>query len=160
MKARDIMTSNAVVLDRNQSVRDALRIVAAHRLHDLPVVDEAGRIVGMLSTFDLLRQALPSYIVSGDLKDVAFAPDLSTVYERLEEMGKRPVSEVMTTDFERVSPETTVLEAATLLFRRGHRTHNAAVVDGEGRLVGVIGLWDILKQMDSLRDLPYGGGAR
>lgn len=159
MKARDIMTSSVVALDRNQMVRDALKVVAAHRLHDLPVVDDAGRVVGMLSTFDLLRQALPSYIASGDLKDVSFAPDLSTTYQRLEEMGIRPVSEVMTTDFERVSPETSVLEAATLLFRRGHRAHNAAVVDGEGRILGVIGIWDILKQMDSLREIPYGGGA-
>lgn len=160
MKARDIMTPNPVVLRRDQQVKEALKVIAAHRLHDLPVVDEEGRIVGMLSTFELLRQALPSYIVSGDLKDVAFAPDLSITYRQLEEIGNRSVAEVMTTDFDRVAPETSLLEVATLLYRHGHRAHNVAVVDADGRLLGVVGIWDILKQMAPLRDLPYGRGDR
>jgi CBS domain-containing protein len=154
------MTARPVMLRQDQIVKEALKIVAAHRLHDLPVVNEDGRIVGMLSTFDLLRQALPRYIVSGDLKDVAFAADLASTYQRLEAIGARPVQEVMTTDFERISPDTPLLEVATLLYRRGHRAHNVAVVDGEGRLLGVIGIWDILKQMDSLREVLYGGGTR
>ncbi|MBI5379988.1 MAG: CBS domain-containing protein [Nitrospirae bacterium] len=157
MTARDIMTAHPVVLRRDQSVQEALKVIAAHRLHDLPVVDGEGRVVGMLSTFDLVRQALPAYIVSGDLKDVAFAPDLSMTYRRLEEIGNRSVAEVMTTDFDRVAPETSLLEVATLLYRHGHRAHNVAVADKEGRLLGVIGIWDIFKQMGSLREIPYGG---
>ena len=80
-------------------VRDALKVVAAHRLHDLPVVDDAGRVVGMLST---LRPAPPGPSILhriGGLEGRVVRPDLSTTYQRLEEMGGKPVSDVMTTDF-------------------------------------------------------------
>ncbi|MEU4119898.1 CBS domain-containing protein [Kitasatospora sp. NPDC028055] len=52
--ARDLMTVPAVTVTEDASVAEAVAQIAEHSLHHLPVVDAGGRLVGLLSTHDLL----------------------------------------------------------------------------------------------------------
>ena len=54
MTMQDVMTADPTTLPDSARVRDALRLVRERRLDELPVVDDAGRPVGLLDVQDLV----------------------------------------------------------------------------------------------------------
>jgi CBS domain-containing protein len=56
MKAREIMTPNVISVRETSSVEDAARLLARHHISGLPVVNENGGLVGMLTEHDLISK--------------------------------------------------------------------------------------------------------
>jgi CBS domain-containing protein len=54
----NVMTKNVVTIQEDSSINEARRIIKAHRIRHLPVVNQKGRLVGLLSLRDLLDQFL------------------------------------------------------------------------------------------------------
>lgn len=69
MKAKDIMTKNPLVLDPEDSIGLAADIFLANRFHALPIVDE-NRLVGMVTTHDLLLYSFNSSFVEKETGDI------------------------------------------------------------------------------------------
>lgn len=112
------MITDPVVLRGNEPVSAALELMARYHISGLPVVDDDHRLIGILTNRDL----------------------------RFEERHDAAVSEVMTSDnLVTVPLGTTLNEAAELL--RSHRIEKLPVVDGDGRLSGLITLKDIRKRL-------------
>ncbi|HCA95778.1 MAG TPA: phosphoribulokinase, partial [Cyanobacteria bacterium UBA9226] len=63
----DIMSRNPIVVNPQTPIKEAMKILAERRISGLPVVDEAGKLVGVISETDLLWQETgvepPVYIV-------------------------------------------------------------------------------------------------
>lgn len=57
----DLMVTDLVTIREDASVRDAVALLAEHAFHSLPVVDDDGRLVGIVTTTDLLRYMLQQY---------------------------------------------------------------------------------------------------
>jgi CBS domain-containing protein len=57
LKARDIMTTQVVSVDPDDSITKTLDLMFQHGLSSLPVVNGSGRLVGIISEFDLLELA-------------------------------------------------------------------------------------------------------
>lgn len=60
-KITDIMSSHLTTLKHNQSVRDAVGLLADGGFHSLPVVDDQDRLVGMVTSTDLIRYLQEQY---------------------------------------------------------------------------------------------------
>jgi CBS domain-containing protein len=134
----DIMSCKVVTVKASDSVEDAARLLLEHRISGLPVVDEDGNLVGVLSESDLIHKAEP-------------LPSPSLYYGNrekfLEEMWKvkaSQVREVMTEDVITVSPEDGVEKAASLMLEKGVK--RLPVVRGE-KVVGMVTRADILKAL-------------
>lgn len=56
MKAADVMTRNVVTVSPESSVREVARLLLAHRISAVPVVDGSGELVGVVSEGDLMRR--------------------------------------------------------------------------------------------------------
>ena len=56
MKASDVMVSNVITVGPNTSVKDIADILLTNRISAVPVVDERGAIVGIVSEGDLLHR--------------------------------------------------------------------------------------------------------
>ncbi len=56
MKARDIMTPNVICVRESSIVEDAARLMARHRISGIPVVNDAGGLVGMITEHDLISK--------------------------------------------------------------------------------------------------------
>ena len=56
MKARDIMTPNVICVRESNIVEDAARLMARHRISGIPVVNDAGGLVGMITEHDLISR--------------------------------------------------------------------------------------------------------
>jgi len=52
----NVMTKNVVTIQEDSSINEARRVIRAHRIRHLPVVNQKGRLVGLLSVRDLLDQ--------------------------------------------------------------------------------------------------------
>jgi CBS domain-containing protein len=57
MKAADVMVRNVITIGPNATVGEVADLLVTHRISAMPVVDAAGKIVGVVSEGDLLRRA-------------------------------------------------------------------------------------------------------
>jgi len=101
---------------------DALETMAEHNVGAVMVVED-GDLVGILSERDYARKVV------------------------LADRGSRDTraSEIMTTDIRTVGPSSTVDDCMELMTE--HRIRHLPVLDGEGRLVGVVSIGDVVKAM-------------
>ena len=144
LQARDIMTKEVITATPATSVTEVAALLEKHRISGVPVVDVAGRVVGVITQSDLVARArdleLPPAIALFDLR--LFLETPSHFKKRLEKMLGVTVGEVMTPNPISVSPEMPVEEIAALMDRK--KVHTLPVLAG-GKLVGVIGKIDLIR---------------
>jgi len=125
MKVADLMQTNLKTIGMDDTVTDAMVTLAEQHVSGLPVVDQHGRMVGVITTTDVLQL-------------LAESPDVERRGQVLEETSVR---EVMTAKPITVDPDADVHEAARqMLYGEIHRLF----VEYEGALVGVISQTDIV----------------
>jgi CBS domain-containing protein len=129
MKVRNILATkkgNIITIKQDEPVRKAIATLVQHRIGALIVMDEADRLVGILSERDVMRSA------SND-----------------EQLFGRPVSDIMTRDVIVGMPQDDVIAVAHTMLEK--RFRHLPIVD-EGRLIGIISIGDVLKiQRDAYR---------
>jgi len=146
MKAKDIMTSAVISIEPETTVLEAARRMLQNHISGLPVVDEAGALVGIVSEGDFLRRA-----------ETGTAPRYSGLLEFLLGPGKaageyihshgRKVREVMSNHVH-VVEEDTNLEDVVELMERKH-IKRVPVVRND-KLVGIITRSNLMHAMVSL----------
>ena len=148
LTAKDIMTTDIVTVSPETDVSKAARILLEKHINGIPVVDSSGALLGILCQSDLIAQqkkiSLPSLFTLLD-GFISFSSTKNLDME-FQKIAAIKVSEAMTPDPIRVSPDTTIEEIATLMVNRGF--HTVPVVKDE-RLVGIIGKEDVLKTIIS-----------
>ena len=127
------MTSPALSVPRGAPLEVAIAILGGSSISSLPVVDEQGAVVGIVSEGDVLRDQLPR-----DPR-AHLRPSLPTLAR------DRTVDDVMTAEPRCVTPLTDSSEVAQLLARKGWKS--LPVVDDAQHLVGVVSRSDILRVM-------------
>lgn len=134
MKAADIMTTNVITASDQACVADVAELLLKNNISAVPVVDETGAMVGIVSEGDLVRRAEigTQHRRSWWLELVARQGALASEY--LKEHGQRVV-DVMTRDVITVSPDTPLAEIANLIEKHGIK--RVPVVDN-GKVVGIV----------------------
>jgi len=145
IKVRDIMTKDPLTVSQDTKIVEAARLLLEKKFNGVPVVDDAGALVGIICQSDLISQQksipMPSIFTLLD----GFIPLKSARHmeRQMKKIAAITVAEAMTPDPVTVTPETPVEEAATLMVDRNF--HTLPVVDGE-KLIGIVGKEDILKK--------------
>jgi CBS domain-containing protein len=137
------MTADVVLVPRAMSLR-----AAAHRLTEAgvsgaPVVDEAGKCVGVLSTTDFMHWV--GYEGRGDCPPADADPSAFHSAWQVVDMGDLPLDEVggqMTADPVTVFPSTSVAEVARAMIDA--HIHRVIVVDALRRPIGIVSSTDVL----------------
>ena len=142
---RDIMDADPATVRQDARLDDVVGTLRRHELPGVPVVDDDGRCVGIVTEADLVLPDeggdlhLPHYIEL--FGGTVFLEPLGRFEDRLRKAFASTARDMMTSDPETVGPDATVQEAA----RRIHDTgHNRLPVVEEGRLVGVVTRVDVL----------------
>lgn len=125
------MTRPAVTIEQDKSVTDAVKLMIEKKVKRLPVVDAAGRLVGILSRVDVFRTSMRE---SPDWK--AFQ-EQQIIVENL-----RSVSDIMRRDIPTVFPDTPVEEVIRLI--DCNDIQRVGVVDQAGHFLGLISDRDLL----------------
>lgn len=134
MRVRDIMTSPVHVIWQNASVESAVELMTARSVTALPVVDENGSLVGMVSEGDLLWHRVPSDPTAHLRRHLDTDPQ------------RRPgtVVEVMARSPLTTTPDADVAEVADAMLQ--HDVRSMPVVEGR-EVVGIVSRRDILRAM-------------
>ena len=119
-----------MVVHEKESFQDALRLMRERQCRRLPVVDQKGKLVGIVSERDLLY-ASPSEATSLSIWEVHYL------------LAKLRVKEIMTPEVITTTPDTPIEDAARLMVT--HKIGGLPVVDGRQELVGVITETDIFQ---------------
>jgi CBS domain-containing protein len=135
MRVRDLMTSPVQVVNPDAPVENAAELMTTYAVTALPVVDDGGRVIGMVSDSDLLWHRVPAE-PHGDPRR----------YPGTEPPARRPgvVVEVMSEYPITTTPRADVADVAQLML--DHDVRSLPVL-ADGRLVGIISRRDILKAM-------------
>jgi len=141
----DIMEHDPETVTPDADVESVVRIMRDNELPGVPVVNEGGRCVGIVTEADLVLPDdegdlhLPHYInVFGG---TVFLEPLKRFEDRLRKAFASTAADMMTEDPTTVAPDTAVAEAARIIHDSGH---NRLPVVEHGRLVGVVTRVDVL----------------
>jgi CBS domain-containing protein len=155
-RARDLMQRDVITIDGAASLLDAQRLFVEEEISGAPVVDEDGRVIGVVSSRDLLRAvdeerdtAIVQTNYFRELEEFS-GPDWRSMPEDFQDrLATRTVAEVMSPDVISVAPEAGVAEIARTL--RQHRVHRV-IVASEDQLVGLISTFDLIALLE--KDVP------
>jgi CBS domain-containing protein len=143
----DLMTRDPVVVQPETPLRTVISILAERNIGGLPVVDQNGKIVGVISESDLMWQETgatpPPYIML--LDSVIYLESPARYEQELHKAFGQTVEEVMTKDAITTTPDKSLKEAAQLMHDR--RVRRLPVVDGTGKLIGILTRSDIIRFM-------------
>ena len=130
MVVRDYMSSPVVTVTPETSFQDALALLRQRKIRRVPVVDQAGSLVGIITERDLLHAA-PSPATS------------LSVWELNYLLWRLQVEGLMTRKVLTVQPDTPLQDAAQLMLE--HKFGGLPVVDDHHQVVGVITETDIFR---------------
>jgi CBS domain-containing protein len=146
MKAKDIMTRNVITVGADTEIIQAAKLMLDNHLSGLPVVDDEGRVGGIICQSDLIAQQkkirLPSFFVLLDSMIPLFSQ--KNIEKEVKKMAAFKVSDAMTPGPITVDPETSLEDVATVMVK--HNIHTLPVTE-QGTLVGIIGKEDILRTL-------------
>ncbi|MBG6093586.1 CBS domain-containing protein [Actinomadura viridis] len=137
---RQVMTSEVVSVRPGTPFRQVVSTLAEHRISGVPVVDDDGGVVGVVTEADLLRKEEEAAVGAGARRRTIL-PGLARATRFRGDAGT--AGEVMTAPAVTTTPDATIVEAGRTLSEHGFK--RLPVVDPEGRLVGVVSRADLLR---------------
>jgi CBS domain-containing protein len=145
LTVRDIMDSEPVSVTVADSVETVLRVMHENDVAGVPVVNEGGRCVGIITEADLVLSDenedfhLPHYFQL--FGGIVFLGRWSHFEERARKAFASTAEDMMTAEPVTIEPDASVREAAHLIARK---KHNRIPVIEHGRLVGIVTRVDVL----------------
>lgn len=151
----DIMTTAVVSVTPESTVMEALDLIVKHRITGMPVVDKDGKVVGVVSDFDLLALDLdpdnsPGMFPSLDESWEAFR----NVQLLMSKVEGKIVDDVMSTDPLTIRPSTSLDMASRLLLQS--KIRRLPVVDKDGKLIGLLSRRNIIVAALAERKMKQG----
>ena len=144
---QDVMQQELMTVSREANVTDLGELFDAHQISGLPVTDGAGHIIGVVSLRDLVEH------YAGD-PDAAAGTRLSGSSDGEEpleftvpEDSRATVADVMSGQVHAVPTDATIAETAAKMLELG--VHRLLVVDADGRHVGLVTTFDLLRALVS-----------
>jgi CBS domain-containing protein len=145
---REYMDDDPATVTPDTTAEDVAKLLGEHELHGAPVVNEAGRCVGIVTENDLVMADeegdlhIPHYIeLFGGL---VFLEPVRGFERRLRKAMAATAKDLMTADPTTIGPDEDVHAAAKVISESGH---NRLPVVEHGRLVGVITRADVLRAL-------------
>lgn len=153
IRCADIMSRDLVTVESGTPLRRAWALLRAHKIRSLPVIDGARRLVGIVTVADFLKHADLERYDGWQAKLRRFVGGASGPLAG----GPESVGRIMTTGVRTVQAERPMVELVPLMSDAG--LHHIPVVDGDGRLVGIVTQSDLISALYHGRLADFGPAA-
>lgn len=140
-KAEDIMSTDIVIVRPKESLHTVSRILSEHNTSGAPVVDDIGRMVGIVSEHDIVSYLSTFEDTEPEAVDSDDLPHLARIYLQA---SAKPVEEIMTTEVISARPETSIEVLASLMTENNI---NRIPILVKGKFVGMVSRIDILRNI-------------
>ncbi|MFW5733450.1 MAG: CBS and ACT domain-containing protein [Oceanidesulfovibrio sp.] len=142
MLVRDWMTHDVITVTKDTPMPEASKIMKENKISQLPVVDNAGHLVGIVSDRDI-KAASPSKATTLDVHELYYL--ISSI----------KIKDIMSSPAFSVSPTDTVESAAVFLLKKD--IGSLPVIDDDEKVVGIISDSDIFKVLIAITGAKHGG---
>ena len=144
--AKDIMATDLITVTPDMEISKAAKILLDNRINGVPVVDDGGRLVGILCQSDLITQQkkLPIPTLFTFLDGLIRLTSMKQIEKQVSKIAALKVLEAMTPDPVTVRPDTGIETVASLMV--DNNFHTLPVVE-DSDLVGIIGKEDVLRTL-------------
>lgn len=142
MLIKEWMTQNVVTITPDTSMMKASRLLREKKIGRLPVVDDTGRVIGIISDRDV-KEASPSKATTLDMHELHYL------------LSELKVKDIMTKKPFCVKPEDSIESVALKMIEM--RVGGMPVVDGNGKIQGIITDSDLFKVLIDITGVQQGG---
>jgi CBS domain-containing protein len=143
----EVMTPDPISVSPETSLEEAIQILAEKRISGLPVVDQGGRLVGVISETDLTWQETgintPPYVMF--LDSVIYLQNPSKHNQEVHKALGQTVKEAMSNHPTTIRENQLVREAARIMHDK--KVRRLPVVNDRSQLVGIITQGDVIRMM-------------
>jgi CBS domain-containing protein len=142
VRARDIMQPVDIKLQENDTLEQAIDLFVRYHRRDLPVVDKDDKLIGVVTTYELLKVCLPDYILWMD--DLTPILNFEPFAGILRKESQTWLTEIMTDEYATVPEDAPAIQVAKEITRQ--RAGHAYVINEE-KLVGVVSIEGFLSKV-------------
>ena len=144
MKAKDVMTHCLVTIAPDAPIIDAITHMISHQVSGMPVIDGAGKLVGMVTEGDFLRRP-EIHTEAPRRRWVELLLGSGSGADEYAHSHGRTVHEVMSTNLVTVDEQTPLREVAGLMEEYGVK--RIPVVGSDGKVVGIVSRADLMSAL-------------
>jgi len=134
MWVKDYMSREFCVISPDKTIKDAITAMVEKKTNSLVVVNEENKPIGILSSYTLIKEAVPAYLKDDPIYSNFGAE--GTLDKYAAKMKDKKIEEIMHKDFHILSEEDAMIEAASYAIEASRRM--LPVVDAQGKVIGVI----------------------
>jgi len=145
MKASDVMVSNVITVGPNANVADVARLLLANRISAVPVIDDEGRLIGIVSEGDLMRRVEANTERRRSWFIEQFGAKRTLAADYVKSHATR-VDDIMTRKVITATPDTALCDIASLLESNGIK--RVPIMRG-GKVVGIVSRANFLQVLAS-----------
>lgn len=151
--ARDIMTTKVISVNRNTPLKEITKLLSKYFVSGLPVVDDDGIVVGIISEKDVLKYS--RWVIGHPLKDPLKVLEADEepanvgsqrTHDLIQSVMSVKAEAVMTDEIITATEETTLLDIVRLMNK--HDINRVPIVDEAGALKGIIARANILQILE------------
>jgi CBS domain-containing protein len=145
-KVADVMTRDVITVTPETTLRELATILSEKHINGVPVVDDKGNVLGVVSESDLVNQNKPLHIptVFVILDSVIPMENPWRLQKEFKRLAATTVGDIYSKPAVSVEPDTDLSEVARIMSER--RLYTLPVIEG-GKLVGVVGKADIIRSL-------------
>ena len=147
MYIKDIMTKQVITVGEDDTVEKCANLLITYNLSGLPVIDDDGKVKGIVTEGDLIRRAakIDGPATLEVLGGIIYLESPKKFMEEIKRSMANIARDIMTKNVISVNPDKTIEDAATLLVQKNIK--RLPVIDKEGNLVGIVSRKDIMKYL-------------
>ena len=146
LNASDIMTTRVITVKKETDIKQLARILYRYHINGVPVVDDDGRLEGIICESDLIRKDqklhIPTVVAIFDW--VLYLERPRKIEKEIRRITASTVGDLYVKDVVTVDERTPLDEIAGLMARK--KIYTIPVMDGD-RLVGIIGKTDLIRTL-------------
>lgn len=142
LMVKDVMRHDVATVTPDDTLKNVANKMFRNRLSALAVVDENGKLLGVISDRDLIKAALPDY--QALISNLNYSLDVEPFEELLKREDKIKVSQLFRDEYEVTTPETRIVEVAAMMIFKDMRR---VFVTSDDNLVGVLLRKDIVNMI-------------
>jgi CBS-domain-containing membrane protein len=143
MKATDVMVRDVVTVKPETDVVTAIKLLVEHDISALPVLDQTGTVIGVISEADLVRRTEIGTEKQRPWWLEALTPG-SILAEEFSKSHGRTVGEIISPHVVSASEDTSIGEIAALLER--HRIKRVPIIK-DGKLIGIVSRSNLIQAL-------------
>ncbi len=150
MTARDIMSTAVVSITEQQTLQEAIELMARYNISGLPVTDEHHVLVGIISNTDIIRYSqqvsvVPLMDLSGWVSPHTNIADIASLRKGIDLLANTAVSRLMKKKVYTASENTEIIDLARLMSQR--KINRIPILDPDRKLIGIVTRTDLVRSL-------------